>query len=77
MIRTLTPPVSSRRLSARASTIWGEQDPTAAPHFDERRDRLRQFCPDVSFELLPGVGHWVQYEAHEWFNRRVRELLTA
>jgi pimeloyl-ACP methyl ester carboxylesterase len=63
--------------SGRIAGIWGEHDPTAAPHFGERRDRLKQFRADASFELVPGVGHWVQYEAHEWFNKRVPELMTA
>ena len=63
--------------AGRIAGIWGEHDPTAAPHFDERRVRLNQFRRDASFELVPGVGHWVQYEAHEWFNKRMLELLTT
>src|SRR4051794_24626123 len=63
--------------AGRIAGIWGEHDPTAAPHFDERRDRLRLFRPDASFELVPGVGHWVQYEAYEWFNNRMRQLIIA
>jgi len=61
----------------RIAGIWGEHDPTAAPHFEERRVRLREFRPDASFELVAGVGHWVQYEAYEWFNKRVAALLNA
>jgi pimeloyl-ACP methyl ester carboxylesterase len=55
--------------------IWGEQDPTAAPHLAERRDLLRQIQPGAPFDIIPGAGHWVQYEAHEPFNRWVRERL--
>jgi len=61
--------------SGRLAGIWGEFDPTAAPYLAERRDRLRQFRPDASFDIIPGAGHWVQYEAHESFNRRLRELV--
>jgi 2-hydroxy-6-oxonona-2,4-dienedioate hydrolase len=63
-------------LSGRLAGIWGEFDPTAAPYLAERRDRLRQFRPDASFDIFPGAGHWVQYEAHEEFNRRLRELVS-
>jgi 2-hydroxy-6-oxonona-2,4-dienedioate hydrolase len=57
--------------------IWGEYDATATPYLPERRDLLRKFQPDAPFDILPGAGHWVQYEAHEPFNRRLRELLKA
>jgi pimeloyl-ACP methyl ester carboxylesterase len=59
----------------RLAGIWGEHDATAAPHLAERRERLQQFKPGASFDIVPGAGHWVQYEAHEPFNRRLRELL--
>lgn len=60
----------------RLAGIWGEHDATAAPYLAERRARLQQFKPGASFDILPGAGHWVQYEAHEPFNRRLRELLN-
>jgi pimeloyl-ACP methyl ester carboxylesterase len=63
--------------SGRLAGIWGEFDPTAAPYLAERRDRLRQFRPDASFDIFPGAGHWVQYEAHEAFNRRLRQLVKG
>jgi pimeloyl-ACP methyl ester carboxylesterase len=63
--------------SGRLAGIWGEFDPTATPYLAERRDRLRQFRPDATFDIFPGAGHWVQYEAHEAFNRRLRELVKG
>jgi 2-hydroxy-6-oxonona-2,4-dienedioate hydrolase len=57
--------------------IWGEFDATAAPYLAERRDRLRQFRPEASFDIFEGAGHWVQYEAWEPFNRRLRDLVKA
>jgi 2-hydroxy-6-oxonona-2,4-dienedioate hydrolase len=59
----------------RLAGIWGEHDATAAPHFAERRDFLQKFQPAASFDILPGVGHWVQYEAPEAFNARLREVV--
>jgi pimeloyl-ACP methyl ester carboxylesterase len=62
--------------AGKLSGIWGEHDATAAPFLAERRELLRQFSPDATFDIFPNAGHWVQYEAHESFNRRLRELLT-
>jgi len=61
----------------RLAGIWGEFDATAVPYLAERAEKLRQFQPQASFDIFPGAGHWVQYEAAEPFNRRLRELLKA
>jgi 2-hydroxy-6-oxonona-2,4-dienedioate hydrolase len=61
----------------RLAGIWGEHDATAGPYLAERRERLRQFQPAASFDIIPGAGHWVQYEAPEPFNRRLRELVKG
>jgi pimeloyl-ACP methyl ester carboxylesterase len=63
--------------AGRLAGIWGEFDPTAAPYLAERRERLRQFRPDASFDIIPGAGHWVQYEAYEVFNERLRQVLRG
>jgi pimeloyl-ACP methyl ester carboxylesterase len=60
----------------RLAGIWGEFDATAVPHVAERREWLRQIQPQAPFDIFPGAGHWVQYEAAEPFNRRLRELVT-
>jgi pimeloyl-ACP methyl ester carboxylesterase len=61
--------------AGRLAGIWGEHDPTAAPYLAERRERLQSFKPDAPFDIVPGAGHWVQYEAYETVNQRMRELL--
>ena len=61
----------------RLAGIWGEFDATAVPYMAERREKLRQFQPQAAFDIFPGTGHWVQYEAPEPFNRRLRELVKA
>jgi pimeloyl-ACP methyl ester carboxylesterase len=43
----------------------------------ERAEKLRQFQPQASFDVFEGAGHWVQYEAAEQFNRRLRELVKT
>jgi pimeloyl-ACP methyl ester carboxylesterase len=61
----------------RLAGIWGEFDATAVPYLAERAEKLREFQPRASFDIFLGAGHWVQYEAAEPFNRRLRELLKA
>jgi pimeloyl-ACP methyl ester carboxylesterase len=56
------------RVTARLDGIWGERDATAYPHLDERAQTLRSFQPTARFVVVPGAGHWVQYEAADEFN---------
>ncbi|MEA2988412.1 MAG: hypothetical protein QOG83_1123 [Alphaproteobacteria bacterium] len=62
-------------MTGRLAGIWGEHDVTGVPYLAERRQKLEEFRPGASFDIVAGAGHWVQYEAHDVFNRRVRELL--
>jgi len=55
-------------IKARIDGIWGERDATAYPHVDDRARALRNVQPDARFEVIPGAGHWVQYEAADKFN---------
>jgi pimeloyl-ACP methyl ester carboxylesterase len=64
-------------LPARLAGIWGEFDATAVPYLAERGEKLRQFQSQATFDIFPGAGHWVQYEAPARFNRRLRELVKA
>ena len=35
------------------------------------------FKPGASFDVIPGAGHWVQYEAPDAFNRLLRKRLNG
>jgi pimeloyl-ACP methyl ester carboxylesterase len=61
----------------RLASIWGEHDATAAPYLAERRAKLEQFRPGATFDVIPGAGHWVQYEAADAFNRLLRKRLNG
>jgi pimeloyl-ACP methyl ester carboxylesterase len=63
------------QVSARIAGIWGEHDVTAAP--EPAREVLRGFQPQAPFAVVPGVGHWVQYEAADTVNRLIAEQLAA
>ena len=65
------------RITARLDGIWGERDATAYPHLDERARILRGFQPNARFAVVPGAGHWVQYEAADRFNALIAEFAAG
>jgi pimeloyl-ACP methyl ester carboxylesterase len=71
MLRRVLPQVQ-----APLAGIWGEFDATAFPHVAARGELLRQIQPDAAFEVIPGAGHWVQYEAAEAFDAVLLRLLA-
>jgi 2-hydroxy-6-oxonona-2,4-dienedioate hydrolase len=64
------------RVTARLHGIWGERDVTARDALDETAAALRSFQPNATFTVIPGAGHWVQYEAADEFNRVLEGLLS-
>ena len=63
--------------AGRLAGIWGRHDATAVPYLAERKAFVQKIQPSASFDIVPGAGHWVQYEAHETVNRRLRELVKS
>ena len=61
-------------IKARIDGIWGERDATAYPHLDDRARALRIVQPGARFEVIPGAGHWVQYEAADRFNPLLADI---
>jgi len=64
-------------VKARLDGIWGERDATARSHLEERARVVRSFQPDARFEVIPGAGHWAQYEAADRFNRVLAEIARS
>jgi pimeloyl-ACP methyl ester carboxylesterase len=64
-------------ITARLDGIWGEKDATAYPHLDERAGILRSFQPAARFAVVPGAGHWVQYESADRFNPLLAEFAAG
>ncbi|SOY64044.1 alpha/beta fold hydrolase [Cupriavidus taiwanensis] len=59
--------------------IWGEADVTMSPESiagiaRDSRDASAD-APEVSVNVVPGVGHWVQYEAHQQVNGLLQDWL--
>ena len=69
--------ISLKGFTGRLAGIWGEHDVTGAPYLAERKQKLEQFRPGATFDVMPGVGHWVQYEAPDEFNRLLRARLRG
>jgi 2-hydroxy-6-oxonona-2,4-dienedioate hydrolase len=65
------------RVTAQLSGIWGGRDAGAHPYLDERKRVLDEIQPGLRFEIIPGAGHWVAYEAAERFNQVLAEIVTA
>ena len=65
------------KITARLDGIWGERDATAYPHVEERRRILQDVQPAARFTIVPGAGHWVQFEAADAFNHIITEYATT
>jgi pimeloyl-ACP methyl ester carboxylesterase len=63
-----------RDVSAETLVIWGEHDVTADP--EAIAEALKRTRPDVRTHILPGAGHWVQYDAADDINRLLREWMA-
>lgn len=56
--------------------IWGVEDVYSLDDVPAREAILRRHKPDIDFRTLPGVGHWVLYEAPEETNALLLEMLS-
>jgi 2-hydroxy-6-oxonona-2,4-dienedioate hydrolase len=56
------------QIEAEIVGIWGERDATVVPMLDERIAHVKRLRPDAVTHVLPGAGHWVQYEDAPAFN---------
>jgi pimeloyl-ACP methyl ester carboxylesterase len=65
------------KITARLDGIWGERDATAYPHVEERKRILQSVQPTARFTVVPGAGHWVQFEEADAFNRIITEYATS
>lgn len=61
--------------SARKALIWGTEDVTAEP--ERVAAAIEAHHPGCCTLLVPGAGHWVQYEAPDTVNPFVRKLLAG
>lgn len=60
-----------KETTANLLVVYGEQDTVSSSYMEWRESQIKSARPDVTFETVPEVGHWLQYEAYEWFNQRL------
>jgi len=72
--RNLLGPGEYGKITAPTLVVWTSDDPTA--DVEEGR-RIASMIPGARFELMPGCGHWPQYEDPATFNRLHLEFLSG
>ena len=55
--------------------IWSGRDAFAGGTVQDRIESLRALHPDADIRMIPGAGHWMQYEAAGRFNAVLAEML--
>lgn len=55
-------------VTAPLRVVYGEYDAATYPYLGFAKQQLASVRGDLAFEVLPGAGHWVQYELPEQFN---------
>lgn len=63
-----------RTITAPVQMIWGAADKLAYPSIQSRAESCREVRPDIKIALVPGGGHWIQYEQAEAVNRLLLEF---
>jgi pimeloyl-ACP methyl ester carboxylesterase len=64
------------RIGAPVMLIYGERDNLAWPSIEERVAVCRAQKPDIRVEIVPGAGHWVQYEDAGTVNRLLDDFFA-
>jgi len=72
--RNLLGPAEFGAITAPTLVLWTSDDPTA--DVPEGR-RIASMIPGARFEVMPGCGHWPQYEDAKTFNRLHLDFLLG
>lgn len=72
--RNLLGPGEYGKITAPTLVVWTSDDPTADV---EEGKRIASMIPGARFELMPGCGHWPQYEDPGTFNRLHLDFLLG
>ncbi|PRC58406.1 alpha/beta hydrolase, partial [Mycobacterium sp. ITM-2017-0098] len=72
--RNLLGPNEYGAITAPTLVVWTSDDPTA--DVEEGR-RMASMIPGARFEVMPGCGHWPQYEDAKTFDRLHLDFLLG
>ena len=64
------------KIAAPLAGIYGGADATCLPDMAARARVFRELQPGATFEIIPGVGHWVQYEAPDAYGTALRRSMA-
>ncbi|MEL0110433.1 MAG: alpha/beta hydrolase [Rickettsiales bacterium] len=67
---------SLRDLPCRLNCIFGDGDTTLYPDLAGIRAYVEEIHPGAPFHVIPGAGHWVQFEAPDRVNALLPELVA-
>ena len=82
--RLKTPPISRNGAINRAISemkcplngMWGERDAPMNPRGPIRARVLKEVRPDADVRIVPGAGHWAAFEAPDFVNPVLLEMLA-
>ncbi len=66
-----------RGIDAPLQILLGEHDTVLYPSHDRRIAHIRTARPDVRIDMIPGAGHWMQYENAAAVNAVLIDFFTA
>ncbi len=61
-------PRDLKALTGDLTVIYGDRDALTWRHLEERRERVMRWNDNAEFHVIPGAGHWVQYQAADVVN---------
>jgi len=56
--------------------MWGERDAPMNPRGPIRARVLKEVRPDADVRIVPGAGHWAAFEAPDFVNPVLLEMLA-
>lgn len=65
------------RVVCPVQSVWGERDALPYPDVYARIAVCRAALPGIRVDIVPGAGHWVQYEAPEAVNRALLDFFGS
>jgi pimeloyl-ACP methyl ester carboxylesterase len=65
-----------RRIRCPVQVMLGEFDTVLYPDHDARLAYMREMVADLEPVIIPGAGHWMQYENAETVNAELLDFLT-
>ncbi len=75
LLRDAIARIAAHGEGTRVIGMWGERDATAQPDVHDAERVMRTANPALRFHVIPGAGHWAQYEAAERFDALLEQVL--